>query len=216
MFVTKYFMIGKVSVASSWVALILSFLLAYLVVRWKYGKPIANILGDAIFYFILVWKLSVIVTDFKAVLQFPLSILYFNGGTVGLLLGIVAASIKVIVEIKNKQLRPHSSIGLFVGVVIIQSVYQIGMALFNEGPLMAALITVILFSLFAVGMILWIDQLKEMLHQLIFLMMGLQLFVAVLQPAGLFQAPMFAAVCLGIVLTILMSLERKYDLEAIQ
>lgn len=62
MFVTNDYVIAKVSIASTWIALILSFVVAYGVIRWKYGKTPATLLGDAIFYFIVVWKLSFILT----------------------------------------------------------------------------------------------------------------------------------------------------------
>lgn len=215
MFVTKYFLIGKVSVASSWVALILSFIVAYAVVRVKYGKSSAVLLGDSLFYFIIVWKLSVLVTDFKTVLQFPLSIIYFNGGTVGIFLGMGAAAIKIMLEMKNKGLSHERFYSLLVGLITILSMYQILIALFNEGPLLIRFVTVILFSAFILMILVFLNQLKEIPLQFILLMIGLHLFISALQPAGLMQTPMFVALTIGGFMMIISFIKDQYNLEAL-
>lgn len=214
MTITKYFLIGKVSIASSWVALIFSFILAYSVVRWKYGKSSADLLSDAIFYFIIVWKLSVVLTDFKAVLQFPLSIIYFHGGTVGILLGILAAAFKVFWEMKNKRLNNQYMMGLLLGLIFILSSYQVLIALFNDGPFLVRIMTVVLFSVFGLLVLLFIDRLKEMPYQLILLMVMLHLFTSVLQPAGFMQTPMYVAISLGAVMAVMIYVWEKYYVEA--
>lgn len=214
MFVTKYFLIGKVSIASSWVALIFSFILAYSVVRWKYGKSSADLLSDAIFYFIIVWKLSVVLTDFKTVIQFPLSIIYFHGGTTGVLLGIIAAAVKVFWEIKRKQLTNPQMMGLLLGTVWILSMYQVFIVLVNEGPVLIRFMTGIVFSVFGLVILLFIKQFEKLPYQLMMLMVVLHLFMSALQPAGLIQTPMFVAISLGIVLAMLVYFQEKNDVEA--
>lgn len=215
MFVTNYFMIGKVSIASTWIALILSFVVAYGVVRWKYGKTPATLLGDAIFYFFVVWKLSVILTDFKTVLQFPLSLLYFNGGTIGLFLGISAAGWKVFTEMRKGQLTMPHIHSLLFAVVIIQSMYQVLIVLLNDGPLMVQLVTAISFSLFALIVLFFRLQFQEMPYHLLLLLVGLQLFISVLQPAGLIQVPMLVAIGLAGMMAMMIYRYEKNHLEAI-
>lgn len=197
MFVTKYFLVGNVSIASSWIALILSFIISYVVVRIKYGKSSAFLLSDVIFYFIIVWKFSVLITDFKTVLQFPLSLIYFHGGTVGIFLGISAAAFKIYIEIKNKRLTNERFISLLVGMILTLSMYQIFIVLFNEGPLLIRVVTLVLFCLFILMILLFINHLKEMPLQILSLMIGLHLFVSALQPAGIMQTPMFVALVVG-------------------
>lgn len=213
MFNTTYFLIGKVSIASSWVALILSFLFAYSVVRWKYGKPAADLLSDAIFYFIIVWKLSVVLTDFKTVIQMPLSIIYFHGGMVGVILGIIAAAINVFWALKKGRLNGQQSMGLLLGTVFILSIYQVLMVFFNEGPFVISVVTVALFGIFSLVVLLMSDRFEEMPVQLIVLLMMLHVFISALQPAGLFQTPMFAAVLMGSFLALLFYYHRKNHLE---
>ena len=108
MAVTKLFIIGNTTVPSSWVALVLAFALTYLVIRLRYGKRISGVLVDSMFYFVLVWKLSVILTDFKNVIKSPLSIIYFNGGRIGLYLGLLAGMVTIVIELKKNGM--HTSI----------------------------------------------------------------------------------------------------------
>ena len=88
MAVTKMFIIGSLTVPSTWIALITAFVVAYSAVRIRIGKYTADILLDAVFYFIIVWKLSVIFTNFNTVIKSPLSIIYFDGGILGFYLGL--------------------------------------------------------------------------------------------------------------------------------
>lgn len=215
MFVTQYFLIGKVSIISSWIALTLSFVIAYSVVRIKYGKEAALLLGDVVFYFILVWKLSVLVTDFKTVVEFPLSIIYFNGGTVGIFLGIGVAALKVFIEMTNNRISNERLISFFIGILIIQSMYQVLVALMNEGSSLIRFVTVVSFTAFTLVLWLFDKQLKEMPMQLILLMIGLHLFISTLQPAGLLQTPMFVALGVGGLMMIALYLKDKFNLEAL-
>lgn len=61
--------------------------IVWLILRVQFSEKWAGVYGDAVFTFIVVWKFSIIVTDFKAVIAQPFSLLYFNGGTMGVLLG---------------------------------------------------------------------------------------------------------------------------------
>ena len=52
------------------------------------GKSMQKSIGDAFFYLVIVWKLSIVLTDFDSVLRSPLAIIYFHGGVVGFYLGL--------------------------------------------------------------------------------------------------------------------------------
>ena len=93
--VTSFFTIGSLSVPSSWIALMAAFVVAYSAVRFRYGKKHAEIIGDAFFYLVIVWKLSVVLTDFDSVLRSPLAIVYFHGGVVGFYLGLLFIAGKI-------------------------------------------------------------------------------------------------------------------------
>lgn len=184
--VTHYFIVGSATIPSSWVALMIGFLVAYIMIRLKYGKQLSELLVDAIFYFILVWKLSVILTQFGNVISSPLSILYFNGGRVGVILGILVAGIKVLVALKKNKIKLNDIQALFLGVVIIQTVYQIVMVLLNEATVLIQVMTISSFVLFSIFTWLMIVRGKYSPIQLPVLFTAVHLFVASFQPAGLF------------------------------
>lgn len=214
MFITKYFQIIHLTVPSSWIATIIAFILSYGAVRVIYGKNPANLLADAMFYFVIVWKLSVIITDFKTVIQFPLSIVYFNGGRTGVFLGVLAVAIFAIIELKKKAEIYRNLFPLIFGSIVVFSTYQIAIALMNEGPQFARLMTISLFALFMISSFLLRDRLEDMPTEWVFLMIGLQLFMSAIQPAGILQTITIVTVIFGGMFLLFINRRKKY-LEAI-
>ncbi len=212
MFITKYFQVINLTMPSSWVALLLSFLITYMIVRVKFGKELAHFLGDAMFYFVIVWKFSVVLTDFKTILQFPLSVLYFNGGKVGVYLGVVAVILHVFFSFKKKRIMKEDVFGLLIGSIVTLSMYQVWVALFNTGPFGIRIVTVLTFLIFLLTVLL-INQFKKMPKELIFLTIGLHLFISALQPAGIFQTSTIVMGIIGGILMIVMHKE-KSNMEA--
>lgn len=187
MSVTKYFQIINLTVPSTWVALLLSFLITYLIVRVKFGKEAAHLTGDSMFYFLIVWKFSVIVTDFNTIIQFPLSILYFNGGRIGVYLGILAVATNLYWINKKRVIVQSERFSLLVGSILTLSTYQLLMALLNEGTFAVRMITISLFAIFIVSVIIFTKQFQGMLKEFVLLAIGLHLFVSAWQPAGIMQ-----------------------------
>lgn len=214
MFVTKLFLVGKVTVLSSWIALIFAFIAAYVAVRKRFGKQCADVLLDGVFYFVLVWKLSVLITDFNIVIKWPLSIIYFHGGRTGVYLGLLAACVVVYRSVKKKRLRKEAQLGLFFGVVLIQAVYQVLMALMNDNPLAAEWITVILFAVFALFVWVVIKRPDSSLIQLALLFMAMHVFVASFQPAGVMDTAVGATGLISLFFILLQVKGRHADIEA--
>ena len=79
MSVTDYFQIGNLSVPSSWIAFIVAAIFAYGAVRARFGKRHAEVMADTFFIVVIVWKLSVLLTDFGSVLRSPLAVIYRDG-----------------------------------------------------------------------------------------------------------------------------------------
>lgn len=100
--VTEWFIIKSLTVPSSWVAVLLALILTGIVVWRVFGKETEDWYSDAAILFLLVWKLSVVVTDFDMILDSPLSILYFNGGETGLYLGVIAALGRLFWQLRRK------------------------------------------------------------------------------------------------------------------
>ena len=193
MLVTHYFTIGNLSVPSSWIALIVAFVVAYSAVRVRYGKKYAETLSDAFFYVVIVWKLSVVVTDFSSVIRSPLSLIYFDGGVVGFYLGLAFMAGKVLLDSKKGRLMAGGIQALFTGAVVVQAVFQVMMVLLNEGQLVVQVVTVVAFILFA--LFYWIKSDGTFLF--IGLFMAVHVFVAVWQPAGLLGTPFVTTLLLG-------------------
>ena len=126
----------------------MAFVVAYSAVRVRYGKKHAEILSDAFFYLIIVWKLSVLITDFSSVIRSPLSLIYFDGGVVGFYFGLAFIAGKVLLDRKKGRLAADGFRALFTGAVVVQAVYQVMMVLLNEGELVAQVVTVVVFALF--------------------------------------------------------------------
>lgn len=190
--VTDYFLLWKVTVPSSWIAAVSGFILAWLAVRLKFGKSTADIVIDGIFTTIIVWKLSVIITDFETVRRAPLALLYFNGGKFGFLFGILVAALFLLFTRKPKP--PTANQGILLGVICAQAGYQVTMALLNDGTLMTKAITIVLFASFALFAFLHFEAEKMPVVYGAGLCVALHAFIAAIQPSGFTGIPFAATV----------------------
>lgn len=199
--VTDYFLLWKVTVPSSWIAAIIGFVLAWLAVKTKFGKPVADIVVDALFTTIIVWKLSVIVTDFETVRRAPMAILYFNGGIFGFLAGILIAALFILFS--RKPNPPNVSQGLMLGIISAQAGYQVMMALLNDGTLVTKVITIVLFA--AIAALAFIHAGNESVPVIYTagLFVAAHAFIAALQPAGFTGIPIAATVVASILVVII-------------
>ncbi|WP_203245975.1 hypothetical protein [Sporosarcina beigongshangi] len=197
--VTDYFTIVNTSVPSSWIALIVAFVVAYSAIRIRYGKKYAEILSDAFFYLIIVWKLSVLLTDFSSVIRSPLSLIYFDGGVVGFYLGLVFVAGKILWDSKKKRLTAKGIQALLTGAVVVQAVYQVMMVLLNDGELVVQVVTVVAFVLFVI--VYWMKGDGSL--PFIGLFVAVHVFVAVWQPAGLLDTPFITTLLIGLFFMVL-------------
>lgn len=203
--VTNYFLIGKVTIPSSWIAVLVGFFFAYFAIRFKYKKQIAEIVLDGFFYFILTWKFSVIFTQFTTVIKAPITILYFNGGKTGIILGLAIAFLHVYRAAKKANIEAAERVAIFISVVIALTGYQVMMALLNSGSLLAKGITIVSFLLFA--MFTWLTAHKNMEapKQLAILLLAVHFFVAAFQPNGVMHISIVATILISSLFVIWMS-----------
>ncbi|HEY4554269.1 MAG TPA: hypothetical protein VIG80_13850 [Bacillaceae bacterium] len=124
----KFVLLGAVSIPIAWVAMAAAFLItgAYLAIIRK--KATADWYGNAVLAFVFVWKLSVILFDFRMVLDHPISILYFHGGSKGFWLGIAAAILYIVMSKKK------FSDATFAWLLTI-SIYELLFGLLNQDAL---------------------------------------------------------------------------------
>lgn len=211
MTVTKLFLIGNFTAPSTWVALIIAFILSYIAIRLKFGKQAANRFGDVIFYLIIIWKLSVIITDFKIVINAPFAIVYFNGGLAGFILGLAFVMFRTWLDWKKDRIDRSALVALFIGAVSVQAVFQVMMVLLNEGSLFARIGTAVIF----LGLLFFIwknvEQIGSHIVQLSLLFMAAHVFVAAIQPKGLMNPPLLVTVLIGLFFTALIVKEPTFE-----
>ena len=189
--VTDWFIIKSLTIPSSWVAVLLAILLTGIIVWRKFGKETEDWFSDAAILFLLVWKFSVVITDFEMIIDSPLSILYFNGGSIGVFLGLSIALSKLLWQFMRGIWQESELVAMLFSMVMLQSLYQIIMVLLNEAAPWQKIVTVVLFVLLATLTWLKINSSTTWQFQLIVLLLLTHIFVALIQPQGMLQTPLF-------------------------
>jgi len=158
---------------------------------------------------VIVWKLSLFITDFDSILRSPLAIFYFHGGIVGFYLGLIFISGKILWGLKKGRIDTDGIRALFTGAVLVQGVFQVMMVFLNEGELIAQVMTVAIFGLFT--LFFWITSKKADIwsFQLVLLFMAVHVFVAAIQPTGLFETPLVSTLLIGVFFAILFLKESR-------
>lgn len=169
----------------------------WLILRLQFSKKWSELYSDAIFTFIIVWKLSLLVTDFKTVVNNPITLLYFNGGTMGVLLGVIVASLQILRKRQSIQLEEQEMIAGSWAIILTQSIYQMLAVLLNDNNTSSEVITLAVLSVVTL-VILW--RLVAVKQALILYTIS-YLIVAILQPLGIGQTAVGVSVillCLGL------------------
>lgn len=189
--VTEWYIIKSLTVPSSWIAVILAILITGIVLWRVFGKVTEQWFSDTSILFLLAWKLSVVITDFDMIIDFPLSILYFNGGTTGLFIGLIVALARLLWLLRRQGWPERELVAMLIALVMVQSLYQFIMVLLNETALWQKVITAMLF----VGLttLTWLKASISSVWriQLTLMFLGIHIFVALIQPHGMFQTPLF-------------------------
>ncbi|MGM9943931.1 MAG: TlpA disulfide reductase family protein, partial [Lysinibacillus sp.] len=87
-----YIDIGNATLPALWVSVVVALLLLSFFCRKN--KRMKD-LTDVVFTYVLVWKLSYIPLSFSAFIAAPLSVLYFSGGQIGHVLGVIAGAMQL-------------------------------------------------------------------------------------------------------------------------
>lgn len=192
---TEWFSVRTLTLPATAVALLVAFFIVWLVIRVQFPKKWAGVYGDAVFTFILVWKFSVIVTDFKAVIAQPFALLYFNGGTIGVFLGVMAVSLQLWWSRQKIHFDETGIAACSWAIILTQSSYQCLVVLLNDNPTNSEVITLLVLSALTV-LILW--KITAINRALFLYTLGL-IIVAFFQPLGLWQPAVGVSVILFIV-----------------
>ncbi|MGE6487653.1 hypothetical protein [Paenisporosarcina sp. NPDC076898] len=192
--VTEWFIIKSLTLPSSWIAVFLALLITGIVLWVKFGKDTEDWFIDAAILFILVWKFSVLITDFEMILEFPLAILYFNGGETGLFVGVLSALGRLLWQLKSKGWPEIDFVALIIAFVLLQSLYQFLMVSMNEAEFWQKLMTIVIFS--GIIILTWMKVFTSNVWrlQLLILLLLAHILVAIIQPEGVFQSPLLITV----------------------
>ncbi|MGE7695986.1 hypothetical protein ACQKNC_18070 [Lysinibacillus sp. NPDC094177] len=191
---TEWFSIRALTLPATAVALLAAFFIVWLVLRVQFPKKWAGVYGDAVFTFILVWKFSIIITDFKDVIAQPYVLLYFNGGTIGVILGTMTVSLQIWWKRRTFQFDSTGIIACTWAIILTQSIYQWLMVLLNDNQATSEVITLIVLSTLTI-LILW--KITAINRALFLYTIGLMI-VAFFQPHGLWQLAVGVSVILFI------------------
>ncbi|MEH7237139.1 peroxiredoxin family protein [Bacillus sp. JJ1562] len=123
----QFIQIGSLAIMSKWVILGIGLIVGLLVVRvWsaktqskETTKNILNLLTNGIFIGFLAWKGSLLVLEPKLVIKSPMSLLYFTGGTKGLVIALVITLLYLLHHFKKRTV--HTS-QLTRSILIVSSV----------------------------------------------------------------------------------------------
>lgn len=97
-----YFQFGNLSVPAIWIATIAALFIASVLNRLISGKKTSDWFWNGFFLYFLIWKLSYIVLHLDMFLDMPLSIVYFNGGKTGHIMGLAGLSIYLVMRAPKK------------------------------------------------------------------------------------------------------------------
>ena len=143
-----YVPIFHLTVPAVWIAVLLGAAAASLIMRFVLRNKTGEWYGNAITLYILVWKFSYILFNFDYFIDMPLSILYFNGGLYGHLLGLaLVIGYLVLAQKKHADLArqaPFAWLLFFLSYqTILQSLENNGM----EAVLHASLLVVSILAI---------------------------------------------------------------------
>ncbi|WP_349409196.1 TlpA disulfide reductase family protein [Pseudalkalibacillus sp. SCS-8] len=105
----SYFQIGSIIIRTEWIILFVAVILGFIAARYRLRtfaerKMLLDLLFNAFLIGLIVWKLSVFLFQPLAVIEYPMSLLYFTGGSKGVGLGLIVAILYLFYQTKKKQL----------------------------------------------------------------------------------------------------------------
>lgn len=203
--VTEAITIFKLSVPTSQLSALAALIAAYILLRLRFGVREAGMFGDAAFYFVAIWKVSYVLTDFSNFLKAPLSLLYYNGGLTGALAGLLAALFFLWRQ------GAAGSPAVLMSAVTVQSVYQIMMVILNDNGPIAEIVTVALFSTLFILTVFRAEASILWQRQLTVLFLAVHLMAAAFQPDGFGGLPIVSTVIFALYHFSILSAGRRHD-----
>lgn len=150
--------LGSLSIMLKWVILGIAVILGLVLLKiWLKGiqeketqKKIFDILSNSIFIGFVSWKASLLLLEPQLIIKSPLSLLYFTGGSKGLLIAIIITISYVFFKLKKLDLSDHQiiHIALFFSLAVVGGYHIIFAILLNNDTIYHLLIGIVTLSLF--------------------------------------------------------------------
>lgn len=118
----RWYTVGSLTFPSIWGAIIASFILTFLFLYF-WNRKASDWYSMEFFYFLVIWKLSVILVDFQNVIEHPITILYFNGGMWGYWLGLL--TVLLFIFVKRVDRTSHLVIAWMSTVVFFELIFHL-------------------------------------------------------------------------------------------
>lgn len=146
-----YVPIFHLTVPAVWIAVLLGAAAASLIMRFVLRNKTGEWYGNAITLYILVWKFSYILFNFDYFIDMPLSILYFNGGLNGHLLGLaLVIGYLVLAQKKHADLARQAPFAWLLFFLSYQTILQ---SLENNGVEAALHALLLVVSILAIRLL---------------------------------------------------------------
>ncbi len=133
--------IGSLAILSKWIllgiALILGLIFIKIWLRHSQSKKVFDLLSNSVFLGFFIWKGSIILLNPVLVWKSPFSLLYFSGGSDGLIIAIICSGLYFILKSRKGNISNSlvfQTIFLFSFVVL--ALYHIAFAVFLESDVM--------------------------------------------------------------------------------
>ncbi|WP_342537073.1 hypothetical protein [Sporosarcina sp. FSL K6-3508] len=201
--ITQYYPVGAITMPSSWIAFSAGFVMTYLFIRIYFGKTAGDRIGNIFFNTVIIWKFSVILTDFSTVRHYPLSILYFHGGKIGWILALIVVGLLTIRQGMKEKWKYEDHWSLLLALISWQTVYQVVMTFLNDGSLLVKGGTIAFFVLLW-ALTFWSYRKKaNSVSELSTIWIAVHFMVSASQPGAFWTMPLITTIGSGLLMWIL-------------
>lgn len=124
----SYITLGRFSIPTDTIAAFVSLFLSAFLFKSIVKERIGDWYGNSFILYIVIYKLSYILTNFSLFLDNPMSLLYFNGGVLGQILAAVSVALYILIS-HQKQLITLNNFSVYLLFFII---YQMVLHAFQQ------------------------------------------------------------------------------------
>lgn len=197
----------------TWIAFLGASIITVLCLRWIFGKETSNLFSDYLFTFILVWKFSVILTDFKVLLQSPWTLLYFNGGSIGVICGFIAVILHIVYHRYRKKIEMQQLYTLSIGLIQLQSFIRIILVTMQDETMIARVVTYLGFGIIIFLTVRFKNEMVQMIREMHIIYVTALLFLSAWQQESIWQMSVLYGLIIAVVWVVFFTYDEKKQTE---